>query len=68
MISTQKVARCGVSWVGGVITSLLSGRSLGATLASALSYLAKNASRAHPKRDGETLLFNLGLPTYPQGE
>ena len=61
LISSQKVARCADSWLSEVLTALSSGNAqyLRLALKKWCSYLARYASRAHPKRDKKTLYVQL---------
>lgn len=64
-ISTQKVARCSQLWMEKLICALLRPKTLSKSLSEILKYLSVHGRRAHPKRDKETLLLELGLKIYP---
>ena len=65
MISTQKVARCGSSWMIDVTKAILAPKTLLKTLEQTTGFLAIHGRRANLKRDLATPLFALGLGIYP---
>jgi len=65
LISTQKVARCSLLWMNDLIHALLRPATLQESLMRISEYLAVHGQRAHPKRDRQTLLLELGLGIYP---
>jgi hypothetical protein len=62
-MSTRKVAMCAVHVLGDIVLALQSGDVAGlyAALEAAITYLARHAQRAHPKRDRQTGRAQLGL-------
>jgi ribosome-associated translation inhibitor RaiA len=62
-MSTRKVAMCAVHVLGDIVRALQSGDVAGlyAALEAAITYLARHAQRAHPKRDRQTGRAQLGL-------
>jgi len=62
-ISTRKVAMCAVYVLGAIVEALQHGDVAGlyAALEGAITYLARHAQRAHPKRDQQTGRSQLGL-------
>jgi ribosome-associated translation inhibitor RaiA len=62
-ISTRKVAMCAVYVLGDIIEALQHGNvgRLYTALEAAITYLARHAQRAHPKRDQQTGRAQLGL-------
>lgn len=62
-ISTRKVAMCAVYVLGDIIAALQHGDVTGlyTALEAAITYLARHAQRAHPKRDRQTGRAQLGL-------
>lgn len=61
-ISTRRVAMCGHHLLDDICRSLVRGaRSLGSALRDAFQFLAHNARRANPRREGTTGRLALGL-------
>ena len=60
-ISTRRVAMCAPRLVDGLVDALLWGHDLHQEMNDALGFLAKNARRAHPKRDGRSGRLKGGL-------
>ncbi len=62
-MSTRKVAMCAMHVLGDLIEALKRGDVVGlyAALEAAITYLARHAQRAHPKRDRQTGRAQLGL-------
>ena len=62
-MSTRKVAMCALHVLGDLVEALKRGDAVGlyAALEAAITYLARHAQRAHPKRDRQTGRAQLGL-------
>jgi len=62
-MSTRKVAMCALHVLGDLVEALKRGdmAELYAALEAAITYLARHAQRAHPKRDRQTGRAQLGL-------
>jgi ribosome-associated translation inhibitor RaiA len=62
-MSTRKVAMCAVHVLGAIVRAMQSGDVAGlyAALEEAITYLARHAQRAHPKRDRQIGRSQLGL-------
>jgi hypothetical protein len=62
-MSTRKVAMCALYVLGDLVEALKRGDVVGlyAALEAAITYLARHAQRAHPKRDRQTGRAQLGL-------
>jgi len=62
-MSTRKVAMCAVHVLGGIVQALKIGDGAGLydAIEAAITYLARHAQRAHPKRDRQTGRSQLGL-------
>ena len=62
-MSTRKVAMCALHVLGDLVEALKRGDVVGlsAALEAAITYLARHAQRAHPKRDRQTGRAQLGL-------
>jgi ribosome-associated translation inhibitor RaiA len=62
-MSTRKVAMCAMHVLGDLVEALKRGdvAELYAALEAAITYLARHARRAHPKRDRQTGRSQLGL-------
>jgi ribosome-associated translation inhibitor RaiA len=62
-MSTRKVALCAVHVLGGIVQALKTGDVAGLydAMEAAITYLARHAQRAHPKRDRQTGRAQLGL-------
>ena len=62
-MSTRKVAMCAVHVLGDIVQALKTGDRAGLydALEAAVTYLARHAQRAHPKRDRQTGRAQLGL-------
>lgn len=62
-MSTRKVAMCALHVLGDLVEALKRGDMVGlyAALEAAITYLARHAQRAHPKRDRQTGRAQLGL-------
>src|SRR6266566_4661458 len=62
-MSTRKVAMCALYVLGDLVEALKRGDVVGlyAALEAAITYLARQAQRAHPKRDRQTGRAQLGL-------
>ncbi len=62
-ISTRKVAMCAGYVLGAIIEALQHGDVAGlyTAMEAAITYLARHAQRAHPKRDQQTGRSQLGL-------
>jgi hypothetical protein len=70
-MSTRKVAMCAMHVLGDLIEALKRGDMAGlyAALEAAITYLARHAQRAHPKRDRQTGRTQLGLaPCFEHDE
>ena len=65
-MSTRKVAMCALHVLGDLVEALKRGDvvALYAALEVAITYLARHAQRAHPKRDRQTGRAQLGLAPY----
>jgi hypothetical protein len=62
-MSTRKVAMGAVHVLGAIVRALQSGDAVGLSTAleAAITYLARHAQRAHPKRDHQTGRSQWGL-------
>jgi hypothetical protein len=70
-MSTRKVAMCALHVLGDLVEALKRGDVVGlyAALEAAITYLARHAQRAHPKRDRQTGRAQLGLePCFEHDE